>query len=434
MDDREIKQMGDIGNLKDLRDQAEQLESFRRTWPVLKPFGKLLGFDVAGMDRTLDEVLKLEQQLEALRALPGRFEALFFDRGWVLVESVELQVVQRAVDVAEGGGLDEAEGFLADHFTPAWVEAHLCSLQDLPGFGGRFDRAAMALNDYRAGRFHTSVLMTLTLIDGWVRELYTLDSQGSPGGVEGGESLAWDVIGALPAGLANLDRVAGEPPPRASAEEMTALPDGGRDDGADAEEYKKRVAAKCWAALFAVGEWVTRAEDEDDPPPQLELAIERAVTRSIEGIRETPAGTGGLEGWRPREVVVGESVPAFGEPEDYPAGTPERTVVDFLNRWQEGDREAMARCYAPLVRASPADVRIRFEQDGPIGFELLEVREVTPAVADVRVALELDADDDPSRATYEFRLVASDGEGQLASPTGDDVSWGLAMHRVLDEP
>ena len=429
MDERDFKQLGDIGNLKDLRDQAEQLESFRKTWPVLKPFGKLLGFDVTGMDRTLDEVLKLERQLEALRALPDRFESLFSGRGWVLVESVELQVVQRAVAIAEEEGLDEAEGLLADHFNPAWVGARLAALQHVPGFGGRFEQAAMALEDYRAGRFHTSVLMTLTLIDGWVRELYTRDSQWRQPVAEDGQSVAWDVIGALPAGLANLHQVAEEPPAMVGEEEMT-VPTG---DGADAGEYKQRVAAKCWAALFALGEWVTRAEEEDVPPPQLELAVERAVRESIEQTRQIPAEAGGAGRWKPRQVVVGESVPAFGRAEDYPAGTPERQVVDFLNRWEEGDDEAMARCYAPLVRATAADVQSKLGPEGLLGFELREIREVTSVVADVQAALMLKAAGEVSRAIYEFRLVATGAEGQLASPTGDHVAWGLAMHRVLDD-
>jgi len=65
--------------------------------------------------------------------------------------------------MAETDGIDTADEFLANYFSPTWVDERINWLKFIKGFQERFGVAQLALEDYKAGRFYASVLTTLSL-------------------------------------------------------------------------------------------------------------------------------------------------------------------------------------------------------------------------------------------------------------------------------
>ena len=90
----------------------------------------------------------------------------------------------------------------------------------------------------------------------------------------------------------------------------------------------------------------------------------------------------------------------------------------------------MARCCAPMLQMEPASVRQRFQQSRLLEFELVEVNDITPAVTDVQVRVNIETRDDISSSIYEFRLVGSNEEGDLAYAWSDYMVWGITTWRV----
>jgi hypothetical protein len=427
MSDEEIK---DIASLKELRENAEQFATLREAWPVLRPIAKLLGVDTGDIEEKLEEALRLERQVDEMAALPDRFNSSFADRGWVMFELMEPGAATRAIEIADEEGFEKAEDFLVEYFSPDWVEARINWLKHLKGFRERFDMARRALEDYKAGRFYASVLVTLSLIDGWVNELNIVGFQREGFFSQRSRLVAWDSIAAHPKGLVRLQEVYGKVRKMTRTEEIRIPYRHGIIHGMDLGYNNKYVAAKSWAALFAVREWAIKAAREGLSPPELEPEAEETLWESIESYLEIREEAEWLKRWQPREVVVGESVPAAGRPEDYAASTPERKIVEFLNYWLKENYGYMAKCYAPIVRPRPVEVRDRFEHKQLLEFKLLDVDEVTPAVADVKAELRLRMNDEVSGSVYQFRLAASDEEGELVHIGSEDTVWGITTWRL----
>jgi hypothetical protein len=200
--------------------------------------------------------------------------------------------------------------------------------------------------------------------------------------------------------------------------------------GMDLGYNNRYVAAKCWAALFAVRDWAIKAARDKLSPPELEPEVETTLWETIESFRAIRHETEWLKQWQPRDVVVGVSIPATGEAQDYPPGTPEQKIAEFLHYWLKDNYGYMAKCYAPMLQTRPIDVRNTFEHRQLLGFELMEVNEVTPAVADIKAKLQIKMNDDVSSPIYEFRLAASDEEGRLINVARNDTAWGITTWRA----
>ena len=174
MNDGEIK---DIESLKKLREDAQNLMAIKKVWPLLKPFAKLLGVDTEGIDDTFKKIPELDRQIQELTVIPDKFNNFFSTIGWTFFETMKLETAKEAIRIAENDSVEKADNFLAEHFSPDWVETHLIFLKFIKGFQPRLKMAEMALEDYKAGRYYASVLVTLSLIDGWVNELNIVDYQ-----------------------------------------------------------------------------------------------------------------------------------------------------------------------------------------------------------------------------------------------------------------
>ena len=417
-------------SLKKLRDEAEKFGAFQKVWPILRPLAKRLGADTASIDKTLDETRELAEQIDEMTAVPDRFNDIFSDRGWILFDSMELEAAQQAIEIAENDGIEKADQFLVQHFSPEWVEDHIHWIGQIKGFQERFALAKLALRDYKAGRFYASVLTTLSLIDGWVNQLNIIDFRRQGFFSEKSQLVAWDSIAAHPKGLARLQGVFGKPRKMTRTEEIRIPYRHGIVHGMDLGYNNEYVAAKCWAALFAVRDWVIKAAKDELEPPELEPEVEKTLWESIESYRRTLERSERIRQWQPRCVVVGESISLAGQAEDYPPNTPEHKTVEFLNYWLKSNYGYMAGCYAPMLDMQPVGVKERFQGWRLLDFELIEVTDVTPAMADVKVKTHVMRNDKESSVIWEFRLIASNREGDWAHIQSDDTVWGMTTWRT----
>jgi hypothetical protein len=428
MSEEEIK---NNPSLKKLREDAAQFRSFKKAWQILRPFARLLGVNITSIDETLDEAAKLAKQVDEMTAIPDRFNSMFSDKGWILFDSMELEVARQAIKIAEKDGIDRADEFLVEHFSPDWVEAHINWLRFITGFQERFELAKVALEDYRAGRFYASILITLSLIDGWVSELNIIDFHRHGFFSEKSQLVAWDSITAHPKALAKLQKVFGKSRMMTRTEEIRIPYRHGIMHGMDLGYNNKYVAAKCWVALFAVRDWAIKAAKNELSPPELEPGVEKTLWESIEIFRKTREEAERLKQWQPRQVTIGEAIPSTGQAQDYPLDTPEQKTAEFLNYWLKNNYGYMAKCYAAMLQMEPVDVRESFQQWRLLEFELMGVNDITPAVADVKVKVKIKAKDDVSSSIYEFRLVGSNKEGDLVYVQSDDTVWGIMTWRIV---
>jgi len=428
MSDDEIK---DIDSLKKLSRDAEQFAAFKKLWPSVKPVAKMLGIDTGKVDDQLNKIPDLDKQIQELVTAPDKFNDLFIDIGWVFFDSLELEVALEAIKIAEETGIEEADLYLTDHFSPDWVEKRLMQLKHAEGFQARFTMAEAALQDYKSGRYYASVLLTLTLVDGWVNDLNIVDFQRHGFFSEKSELVAWDSITAHPKGLMRLRDVFAKPRQSTRTETITIPYRHGIMHGMDLGYNNKFVAAKCWAALFAVREWAIKVAKGELKPPEPQEESETALQEIFESIRKTQKKKELMETWQPRQVIVGESVPSTGTEEAYPVNTPERKLVEFLNYWLKKNYGYMAGCYTSMFQMKPVNMRESFENKKLLEFEILNINDKTATTTDIQVRVRLDIDTYIETAIYEFRIVCSEKNGDLAYIQSEDTVWGLGMWKKV---
>ena len=376
-------------SLRKLREDGSTFRNFLKIWPLLKPLAKILKVDTQSIDESLLKAVNLAEQVDEMTTIPDKFNDMFSEIGWILFDSMELEVAKEAITIAEKDGIENADEFLADHFSPDWVETRINWLKYINGFQSRFEMAKKALNDYKSGRFYSSTLVTLTLIDGWVSELNIIDFHRYGFFSEKSNFVAWDSIAAHPKGLMELKKLFSKSRLMTRTGVITIPYRHGIMHGMDLGYDNKFIAAKSWATLFALRDWVIKLEKGEITPPELEPEIEKSIWESIESYQRIREETERFQQWQPRRLIVGDTVPRAGERDEFPSNTPERKMVEFLNYWLKNNYGNMSECYAPMLRMNPSEVRESFQQKNLINYELIEIYDVLPFNTYIQVKVKL---------------------------------------------
>jgi hypothetical protein len=421
---REAAQTGcisDIPRLKHALEQIEGMASFKAALPFLKPFMRLLKIETHGIDASLQNIEQLRADIEELRQLPDAFNDLLAERGWIIYDSLSIDVAKEAVRIARTGDLAAAEAHLVAHFSDSEIRRQLQRFHAVKAFRSRMRLARLAVEDHAAGRFHASIPVVLALMDGLVSEI----SENQRGFfAEGVDLRAWDSIAAHDKGLNVLTRIFQKTRRKTTTDEITLPFRHGIMHGRDLGYDNTLVAIKVWAALFAIRDWAVLAEGgrltapEPEPSPGLMETLRK--WNDLQEQRKL------LDAWRPRVIEVGSSVPASGSPDDYPEDTPERRVVSLLCAWQRNNYGHMARdaAWKNSGAPSPADVRIAFQGKHLRSFELVAVEDQAFAVSLVTVKRHVVEHESARDDTATYRVVRIDPEGSPAIG-GVEAGWTI---------
>ncbi|MDP9352344.1 MAG: hypothetical protein M3P51_12485 [Chloroflexota bacterium] len=250
----------DNPTFQDLRNISESFPYIWKLRPLLPLFGR------AG--RELLEALEQfrpELMLELRDALdvPDQFNAVFGPRGWVAYLGLGADVMRHALSLTDSGEIAEAEQFLAGYYSREVLEGNLdAACESSEAFRRRERLLRLAIEDHLAGRYHASVHLVLSHIDG-----IAIDLTGRP------FYHRQDFYAKYPEHMAAADTVAGHPTGLrvlaavmgAYRRETTTTPldtpyRHGVDHGRDLAYDTEIASAKAFAALFALAEWAGKAE------------------------------------------------------------------------------------------------------------------------------------------------------------------------------
>jgi hypothetical protein len=259
----------DIPRIKELLHQAKSMQAFKKASPVILPLLRLLGVDVSQTEEALTQFEELHQAIEEMAAIPDRFNELFAERGWIIYDLMNLDVAKAAIAKAEAGNVDEAEEDLVDYYDAETVRWKLFTMTGVEAFRARMALAEKALVDYQEERYHASVPVVLAVLDGLVNELHEKRRGFFSENVD---LQAWDSIAAHEKGLNALVKIFQKGRYTTTTEQIRVPYRNGILHGMDLGYDNKMVAAKCWAALFAVRDWACR--------PRLGSESRRRLNRS----------------------------------------------------------------------------------------------------------------------------------------------------------
>ncbi len=422
-----LSRIQDIPRIKSLVDQVRLLKFFKQAFPLLKPVLKLLGVSTEQMEVAVAEVDILEKKIALLATLPDRFNRLFASRGWIAYDLFNVDRAQAAIEKAEAGDSDGAEADLVEYYNEEHIRWHLRTMQAIPAIHPRLSLLEKALDDYVQGRYHASVPVVLMQLDGFVSDV---GKKHSGFFREGVNLEAWDSIAAHSTGLKVLAKVLGKERLKTTTEPVTLPYRHGILHGHDLGYDNKLVAAKAWAALFAVREWAYAVEQKEEEAPAKQPAPTwRDVIRTLQ---ENANLQTQLKAWRPRSVQIGVDIPASGDPGAYEHDSPEQKFVEYLSFWRKRNYGKMAQCLAlstlkfhTSINALAGELREYYEPRVLKSFTLLEVHDFAPAGTTILVELLYEEDGEDREHTIEYRLLFESETGKAVIRGAPEGRWGV---------
>jgi len=341
--------------------------------------------------------------------------------------------MQSAVEAAEQGRVADAERVLLGHFQEETLRYGLGRIASLRCFRMRADLARLAVEDHIAGRFHASVLVVLSLLDGMVADL----SPSNKGFFNKEPDLtAWESVAGHPSGLLRAARMFTQPNGTTRNQPLDYPWRHGIVHGRDLGYANETVSAKCWATLFAAGDWARKVErGEHLRPPERPLQQSlRELSESARSLRELRDN---VEAWRPRTVIVPDEPDV--SPEAFQKDTPEHVLVQFLHAWlllRRSDSTAPGRYGLMATHVFPRHVSsaisLRAREMASLleglqldGFRLIRAIDAAPALACVDVECTFVS----KLVLVGYRLLFADANGEVL-PRGSAcgrwyvVNWG----------
>lgn len=413
----------DVHKIKKLLDDLESFEAFRSAFPLLKPLLARLGVDTSSIERAFEEFEPIAQQAKEMSAIPDRFNDLLANQGWIMFERMNMDVAQKALEEAEAGDYEAADATLVKYFDPDFVERELRTMISLETFQPRMDLVEKALEDYRAGRYHASIPVVLAQIDGLVSELHEKQRGFF---AEDADMQAWDSLAAHSKGLNQLSAIFRKGRRKTTSEPIDVPYRHGIMHGRDLGYANQVVAAKSWAALFAVREWAIKVErNESQAPPE---APKKGLRETIASIVEIRRETEQWRSWTPREVdwVDLEENPSPAQFED---STPEKALAEYLQLWIRKNYGYMS-AFTPHVFSKFAEEPLPLQMRNVYGghrlmeFVFKGIDHSVPAIAEVSVDLALLHSDGSIRTrTSTFRMICEDEAGEMVSPGNPNAKW-----------
>lgn len=376
-----VDKISGIHSLQKMRRELENFQALARFAPLIRLFGAT-GRKMAA---PLEKVPELAAQMKRMSELPDRFNDLFADRGWIAYELMKMDVMERAIAVAETEGIEKAEELLADYYDEENIRWQLRLFRGIGSFELRMPLAEKALVDYLAGRYHACVPVVLLILDGFVDDMGKVNRGLFAKDVD---LTAWDSISAHENGLGRLARTFGKKRMKTTTEVITVPYRHGILHGHDLGYDNRLVAAKCWAALFALRDWAVARRDQRRPKPEEKVSFMDSLRRYAEIHRQKEI----INAWRPRSESELHDIPRSGLVEHYMDGSPERCVVEFLELWKRGNYGHMARLLQGVTpdKIGRRAAQIRRDVEGRTldSFSIAEVKDDAPAISVVEVELQ----------------------------------------------
>jgi hypothetical protein len=413
---------GNLPSISKVLKNKKILADMKNTLPDLQAAGIT--------DIELKRFEDLINNLEAIVRVLDQFNNLFSSRGWIVYDSMSHELAKAAVEKAEAGKIEEAEIDLIDYYSAETISLKIVGMKKISAFRPRVALTKKALTDYKEERYHACIPVVLLLIDGLITSIYE-KYRGKRLGFSAKEVdlTAWDSLAGHNSGLNELCRIFHIGRYAVTTEQITIPYRNGILHGMDLGYDNKIVAAKTWAALFAVGEWASKAEKNelDAQPEELELSVNEVASKLLEIQAMKEECERDCENWIRREIEIGKEVPETGEPADFCDNSPEKKLVEFLTFWRSKNYGGMAQCFDPMdgekARKNPGKVREIYVEIEFQFFSLTKIYDKGPGMTFVDSNLSFTRDGKMYHKEVEYLLVNTSEDGTLQARGKLGSSW-----------
>lgn len=408
----------------ELLKQFEAFESLEALYKAF-PFARKL---FPKMEGAFNEFNKIKKQVEILK-VPDQFNECFANLGWIAYESMNMEVMQKAINIHDTDGNDAAEKFLADSYDEETLKWKILRFNGNRDFRKRIRLVELAREDYLADRYHACIPLLLSLLDGLVNDV----SKHVGFFAENVDLTAWDCIAAHESGLQTLASTLTKGRSKTNEGAISIPYRNGILHGRELAFDNKVVAAKCWAALFAARDWAGALDDgKNEPKPKEDVSWKQLFKQ----ISKTNLMKKSVEAWKPR---ISEDIPYLpfeGDISNLPENIPEHAVAVFLDRWCNKRFGPIAEALLYFTDTSKGKkagmARQDFGKHVPVSFKILGIEDQAAAVTHVIAELRFEVDDQTKFKEVSVRAIYQDLENNPSIRSMPGGHWRIVQNSFTD--
>lgn len=417
--------------ISDLPSYAKPRKEIQGAYAIGKiiKFFSFFGLKNESLNEAFSQLPDLKKQIEHLSTIPDRFNNQFAELGWIAHESMNSPLMEKAVELAEGGDIESAENILSDHFTSTEIKWLHHRFKVLPEFSIRFNLIRKAYEDTLEGRFYSCVPILLLVIDGVVNDI----SKSKGFFTDTTDLTAWDSVAAHSSGLNAIKDIFNASRKKTNPEEIFLPYRNGILHGRDLKFDNKFVVGKCWSTLFAINDWARALKEQKENPPIPET--QPSLRESLRDLKNTVIEHNKwkiqhektlkeIENWKPRN----ENELSLN-PSDFREFSPEKEAFNLAQNWLQKNYGKIAiqmyRIGDKEINIGQEAGKIRRELENKIlkDFEIIKIKDDKPAISEITMNITYDLFDREMQKEIVMRMICKSPYGEIGINGQEDIAW-----------
>lgn len=386
------------------------------------------------LEKHAEQLETLHRQAFELTGLPDKFNEIFAPYGWIAYESMSIIVMKSAISTAEKDGIDKAEALLTEHYHDTrTLDVLFLRIRWYEAFNKRMRLLDLVREDFEAKRYHACIPLLLALIDGIFNDL----SKHVGLFAENSDVSVWDSIVGHKTGLQHIISIFRQSRKKTN-EDIIMLPyRNGILHGKELAFDNPIVAAKCWAILSAVRDWI-------DSVKKAKASVSEENNKSFRTFLRETAEHGKwkqrfeklLEEWYPRNADELYEFPIDSDSENnLLADSPEAAVCQFLDDWKyERYGKLVPALYGSTadVKSKVAQIKQDYQSIKPISFAIISIHDEAPAISNIGVDLNYKHEDKQYNKQIIMRTIYEDSRGRPMLRNESDGTWKIIQLSYID--
>jgi len=419
-----------IPSYSKLRKDIEGADTLRKFVKYLKVFG----IKDEELNKTLDKVPDFKKQIIHLSTLPDRFNKHFAKSGWIAHESMNSDLMEKTVELADNGKISEANQKLIDYYCSEEIEWLLMHFRGIPEFSKRYDFIKLAYQDTIDKKYYSCIPTLLMVIDGSVNDI----DKNKGFFTETTDLTAWDSIAAHSSGLSVIRDVFNSTRKKTTTESIDMPYRNGILHGRDLGFANEIITAKCWATLIAIKDWAKAVKDgkKNIPEPEKKLSFRenlKVLKESLDSYakvkKKSAEVSRKVEQWKPRQIEIGVDIPKTGEVSDYADSYPEKEAIQFARYWQ---KKNYGKIVGQISRFSSREIsvgkeakRIRELLDDKqlVFFEISKIDDKSPAISEITLDVTYRFKDEELTKSITLRFICEGDKDEILMIGDKNCTW-----------
>jgi len=417
-------------SFQELDSTFKGFESLKRVYGLAKIFG----YNNPDLNETFKKMDEEKNKYKRMKEVLYKFNELFANRGWMAFESLNLELMEKCVELAEEKDIEEAENRLIQYYCNReeidFLIRHLLYFKD---FQPRKEVFLKALEDHFNKRYHSSVPIFLMMIDGLVS-----DVKQKSFFTESIDVTVWDTIVGHDSNLGEIQSILNKGRRKTTKEKIDLPYRHGILHGRDLGYDNQVVSAKSLAILLSLRDWVDAIregksqEEKEYTTPTLKESFDQ-IKESWKQHEEIKKQREYMDkDWKPRQIIIGSDLPSNGDIESYEEGTPERKLMKFLSFLTKNNYGKLAMYITNLSKQEESigklagELRKVFEGKQLKDYELVNIIDKGAALTVIETKLEFTNDQGNSIIDNRvFRLIYQDNQSNTLIRGYHDGEWKI---------